>query len=213
MNSYEKRINLKGFGILVDDNFYIGKEQLFPFNRFYGYHAGVDLEIFPVEETVRVPVYAVSTGEVIYVGSLPGYGGVILQDLEGENHTALYGHIKIEGIKVGEKIIAGEILTYLGDVFSKETSKERKHLHLAIYKGKDLYFKGHEATQVQLNARWENPTSFLNSKRAILPQGGKSPKNHLVPPSPQNAIVKKDTGFFQSLFQIFKILLGKIKIS
>jgi len=209
MDSYKERLNLKEFGIFVDDDFYIGKESLFPFNRFHGYHAGVDLEIFSGEKTTKVPVYSTSTGQIIFSGNLPGYGGVILQNLDNENHTVLYGHVKIDRVKVGQKFTAGELLTYLGDGFSQETSKERKHLHFAIYEGKNLYFKGHELSLTALNAKWENPSIFLKNRGAIAPQEEKSP-SILTSPSPQNAIVKEKTSFFISLIQSLKNLLIKI---
>lgn len=85
--------------------------------------------------------------------------------------TALYGHIKISNLKfkVGNKVEAGKVLTYLGDEFSSETSKERKHLHFGIYKGTDIYFKGHEPSRDALYQRWEDPNKYLVEKRAILP--------------------------------------------
>ncbi len=130
MNHYFERQTLKGFGQLIDDEFYKGKEILFPFNRFYGYHAGVDLEYLPGEKDKNVPVYAITTGKIKYIGELDGYGGVILQDI-GVNRIALYGHVRIKKIShtVGEEVQSGAIITYLGDELSNETSKERKHLH------------------------------------------------------------------------------------
>ena len=47
MDRYHERQTVKGFGQLINDEFYKGKEDLFPSNRFYGYHAAVDLEAFP----------------------------------------------------------------------------------------------------------------------------------------------------------------------
>lgn len=170
MNRYFQRQHLKGFGQFIDDDFYKGKEHRFPYNRFYGYHAAADLEYFPEEKDEEVPVYAVTTGEIKYIDSLQGYGGIILQNIDDGN-TALYGHVKITNLsyKLGDEIEAGEILTYLGDEFSKETSKERKHLHFGIYKGTDIYFKGHEASQDALDRKWEDPTKYLMGKGAILP--------------------------------------------
>lgn len=176
MDSYFERQRLKGFGQFINDDFYKGKEHRFPFNRFYGYHAAVDLEYLPQELEKNIPVYAVTNGKIKYIGELDGYGGVILQDI-GLNKTALYGHVKTNDLqyKVGQEARAGEIITYLGDEFSSETSRERKHLHFGVYKGTDLYFKGHEASVDSLNRRWENPTTYLKEKGAILP-GSKDDK-------------------------------------
>jgi len=165
MDRYFERQTLKGFGQLIDDDFYKGKESLFPFNRFYGYHAAVDLEMIGDERKIDVPIYAVTTGKVKFIGNLQGYGGVILQDI-GDGRTALYGHVKTARIssKVGDEVGGGKILTYLGDEFSAETSKERKHLHFGIYKGKDLYFKGHELSHEQILSKWEDPNKYLKEK-------------------------------------------------
>lgn len=167
---YFERQGLKGFGQLIDDDFYKGKEARFPFNKFYGYHAAVDLEYLSQEEKKDIPVYAITNGAIKYIGELDGYGGVILQDI-GDDKTALYGHVKTDNLpyNVGQEIRAGQVVTYFGDEFSRETSKERKHLHFGIYKGTNLYFKGHEISQDALERRWENPTIYLKEKGAIEP--------------------------------------------
>ncbi|MBI3305184.1 M23 family metallopeptidase [Candidatus Parcubacteria bacterium] len=172
MDAHEARAYLKGFGQLIDTVFYEGQEELFPFNRFYGYHAGVDLEVSPSELSTRVPVYAVTSGTISYVGSLAGYGGVILLRLDGEATTALYGHVKITDLpyRVGDQVSAGSVLAHLGDAFSAETSRERKHLHFAIYRGTDQYFRGHESTPEQLSARWEDPLAYLLEHGAVSPR-------------------------------------------
>ncbi|MFC1711629.1 M23 family metallopeptidase [Patescibacteria group bacterium] len=174
MDKYFKRQTVKGFGDYIDDNFYKGKEKLFPYNRFYGYHAATDLEVNSSEIDKKVPVYAVSSGTITYIGTLSGYGGVILEELDNENNTVLYGHVKIKNlsIKVGDHIRVENdpvILTYLGDQFSSETSKERKHLHFGVYKGTDLYFKGHESSLNEVEKKWYDPNKFLKEKEAWDP--------------------------------------------
>jgi murein DD-endopeptidase MepM/ murein hydrolase activator NlpD len=181
MDKYYARQSLKGFGDFIDDNFYKGKEELFPYNRFYGYHSAVDLEVFPDEINKKVPVYAVTSGTIVYIGMLSGYGGVILLRPDNENCTVLYGHVKIKGLsfKVGDHINteAGPVvLTYLGDRFSSETSKERKHLHFGIHKGTDLYFRGHEISPARVAQKWYNPNDFLKEK------GASAPKTAVTPP-------------------------------
>ena len=174
MDKYYERQTVKGFGDYIDDNFYKGKEKLFPYNRFYGYHAAIDLEVFSGEIDKKVPVYAVSSGTITYIGTLPGYGGVILEELDNENDTVLYGHVKIKNlsIKVGDHITVETdptILTYLGDQFSSETSKERKHLHFGVYKGTDFYFKGHESSLSQVGKKWYDPNKLLKEKETLDP--------------------------------------------
>lgn len=218
MYDYNKRLSLKNFDILIDDKFYKGKESLFPYNRFYGYHAGVDLEAFAEASNRKIPVYAITKGKIIYIGSQKGYGGVILQRIDSEKLTALYGHVKIKDLsyKVGDEIQAGTTITYLGDAFSNETSKERKHLHFSIYKGNDLYFRGHEESLEKLHARWIDPTRLLQSKGAI------EPNNYAITAAPtisqvlqdklDNANIKKYS-FLNNLIEIFKRVLYRIGIA
>lgn len=218
MSDYKKRLSLKDFAVLIDNDFYKGKEHLFPYNRFYGYHAGVDLETLAGESNRKIPVYAITKGKVIYIGSQEGYGGVILQRIDNEKLTALYGHVKIKDLsyKVGDEIQAGTIITYLGDAFSNETSKERKHLHFSIYKGNDLYFRGHEESLEKLHARWIDPTRLLQSKGAI------EPNNYAITAAPtisqvlqdklDNANIKKYS-FLNNLIEIFKRVLYRIGIA
>ena len=209
MENYDKRQTVKGFGQYIDDNFYKGKEALFPYNKFYGYHAAVDLEVFPNELNMPVPAYAISSGTVTYVGTLSGYGGVILEKLDNENNTALYGHVRIKDIsyKVGDHINTDNgpvILTYLGDEFSAETSKERKHLHFGIYKGTDLYFVGHEPTLAQLEKRWVDPSTFLKEKKTVSPAATPAPTSSV----PNIAVSPKETkNFFSELISFIRQLL------
>lgn len=204
VDRYYMRQTVKGFGQLIDGNFYKGKERLFPFNRFYGYHAAVDLEVFADEKNQNIPVYAIYSGRILYFGLLEGYGGVILQEIENENRTALYGHVKIKNLKhqVGDKVSPGGVITFLGDEFSSETSKERKHLHFGILKGTGLYFSGHEVSLERLLAKWEDPNSYLKNKGAI--------SQPVLSSKSESVIVKKDVGFWDFLVENIKAFLKKL---
>lgn len=209
MDRYGQRQTVKGFGEFINDDFYKGKEDLFPFNRFYGYHAGVDLETFTNEKDKKVPVYAIYSGTITYIGALSGYGGVILQKLDNENITALYGHVKIKPLsfKVGDHItVVGNpvVLAFLGDEFSQETSKERKHLHFAIYKGIDLYFRGHENTISQLKTKWHDPTLFLKEKSAQNPSTAPLLKSSI---EQTEKLVEKNNNLLYIIFTWVKKLL------
>lgn len=203
MDKYTERQTVKVFGQFINDDFYKEKEELFPFNRFYGYHAGVDLEALRAEQTAKVPVYAIYSGTIIHVGVLPGYGGVVLQRLKNEDATALYGHVKIKDLffKVGDSITIDNkpiLLTFLGDEFSEETSKERKHLHLGIYKGANVYFRGHEESISRLSEKWYNPSAFLKERNA------KDPKEELFPAvfaSKEKKLVEKQNNILYTLFR------------
>lgn len=190
MDKYYERQTVKAFGDFIDDNFYKGKEALFPYNRFYGYHAAVDLETMANEKKPDTPVYAVYSGTITYIGTLEGYGGVILEKLDSQNSTVLYGHVRIAStpFKVGDHITSADkpvFLVDLGNEFSQETSGERKHLHFAIHKGIDLYFHGHEPSLAVLNAQWYNPNDYLKKKGAISPSETSPASSPTASQSPQ----------------------------
>jgi murein DD-endopeptidase MepM/ murein hydrolase activator NlpD len=167
----------------IDRGFYIGKENIFP-TQYTGYHSGTDLEILPGEENILVPVYAITTGKIIFIGMVSGYGGVILQTLNNNGFTALYGHLKIDtvNLKVGDTVNAGASLAYLGEGFSYQTGGERKHLHLGIYKGSGLYFHGYETNINLLQKLWVDPVQFLKDKSAIDPVPGQIQTSTLLVP-------------------------------
>lgn len=205
MDKYYERQTVKAFGDFIDDNFYKGKETLFPYNRFYGYHAAVDLETFPHEKKPDTPVYAVYSGTITYIGTLSGYGGVILEKLDGQNVTALYGHVRISSTpyKVDDHITPGGkpvFLVNLGNEFSTETSGERKHLHFAVHKGTDLYFHGHEPSLAVLNAQWYNPNDYLKEKGAISPNTTSPTPSSTVSPATQNNQAAPQLAKSQSIF-------------
>lgn len=208
MTKIDERATVKGFGMYIDNNFYQNHlANEFP-NHFYGYHAAQDLESLSSEKvnSVTVPVYFVTSGTISYIGNLTGYGGVVLVQLDGRNDTALYGHVKISGIKykIGEHVQVDKptILTYLGNGFSSETSSERKHLHLGIYKGQDLYFHGHEATKQILESKWYNPTDYLKSKNAqtIEKQTPSSTPRPAVVSFPKPNILQRLVNFLRKVF-------------
>lgn len=210
MDKYYERQTVKGFGDYIDDNFYKGKEKLFPYNRFYGYHAAIDLEVFPDEIDQKIPVYAVTSGTITYIGMLSGYGGVILEKLDNQIDTALYGHVKIENLpfKVGDHLKVDNdpiILTYPGDQFSSETSKERKHLHFGIHRGTDLYFKGHESSLSQLEKNWYDPNKYMKEKNASDPMPKPSPT---IPFKNTNVNSEEKKSFFYLLFSFIKRLIN-----
>ncbi len=212
MDKISERATLKGFGTLANDAFYKGRENLFP-TKFYGYHAGQDLESLSSEkaDSVLVPFYAVTDGTIIYIGTLKGYGGVILERLDDGQHVALYGHIKIpNNLNINNRIKAGDLISYLGNNFSIETSGERKHLHFAIHKGTDEYFHGHEPNVSILNSQWEDPILFLKNLGAIEPGSKSSPVTSSSNLSNTNNLLqKKNQSFLSWIIEFFKKLLGR----
>ena len=206
MTQVDQRATVKGFGEYIDNNFYSSHPASeFP-NHFFGYHAAQDLETFTNEkqDSNNTPVYFVTSGTILYIGSLSGYGGVILLKLDGTQDTALYGHVRITNLKysVGQhvKVDKPTVLTYLGTGFSAETSGERKHLHFGVYKGQDLYFHGHEANKTVLNSRWYNPIDYLREKNA---QAIEQPINKTPAESPNNhksTIIERLLSFLRNIF-------------
>ncbi|EKE20679.1 MAG: hypothetical protein ACD_7C00505G0006 [uncultured bacterium] len=154
-----ERLTKKPFGIFITpDNSPVQPE------KFSGYHTGADFEIFPEEENIDVIIEAVCSGKLLAKRYATGYGGVAVQscDLEGEPITVVYGHLKLDSIKValGDDIAIGEALGVLGKAYSPETSGERKHLHLGFHKGIEINILGYVSKKSALSG-WLDPTIFL----------------------------------------------------
>lgn len=155
-------------------------------------------------------IYAISSGTISYIGPVAGYGGLILEKINNEDITALYGHLKLSNLnlKAGDKIITGQVIAYLGDAFNTETGGERKHLHFGIYKGQDLYFKGYENIYVELSNKWLDPLMYLENKGAILPAvipNSIIPQPTIIPLPQQN----KPT-IFDLIFLFLRNIFSKI---
>lgn len=169
MTSYAARITNRGYGKVIthndDDTLACGAD-------FEGYHTGDDLEVPDNELESEVPVYAVANGTVRQRSNVNGYGGLIVIEhtLEGQTVTAYYGHINLAQTTLtpGSSVRAGERISILGKGCSSETDGERKHLHFAIHKGKDVAVKGYINSRDELND-WINPLDTLNRLGAKNP--------------------------------------------
>jgi murein DD-endopeptidase MepM/ murein hydrolase activator NlpD len=165
ITGYRARLQFRDFGKLVTP---AQAKQLpcgFPFS---GYHTGDDLEITPEEQNQEIPVYAVTSGQIISAGNVSGYGGLIVMRWPG--YTAYYGHISLPslGVSGGQEVTAGQKLAVLGNACSAQTDFERKHLHFAIHKGDTIDVRGYVQDTSELNA-WENPNLFLVREEAKEP--------------------------------------------
>lgn len=60
------------------------------------------------------PVRAVYSGKVLHVGSLPGYGDLIIIG-HGENYHSIYAHLEQIVTTVGEKVRKGQVIGKSGD--------------------------------------------------------------------------------------------------
>lgn len=156
-----ERVTKKPFGIYVTP-----KNSPVQPERFAGYHTGTDFEIFPGEEDLDVTVFALKDGKVLYKQWVNGYGGVLIQSATIDNNpvTILYGHLNIGSIdkKIGDNLAEGERIGVLGKGYSQETGGERKHLHLAVYRGKNINLRGYVSDRRQLNS-WMNPMDVLSA--------------------------------------------------
>lgn len=144
------RITTKTFGIYVaPQNSPIQPE------KFIGYHAGTDFEIFPDEADKDVSVFAICTGKIVLKRLAQGYGGVLVQacTLDDQAVTVAYGHLKLTSIapNIGDTLAEGENFAVLGKAYSDDTNGERKHLHLGIKKGTLIDLHGYVQNKTELS--------------------------------------------------------------
>jgi murein DD-endopeptidase MepM/ murein hydrolase activator NlpD len=152
VDDFKNRITKKSFGDYITP-----KNSSVQPERFNGYHTGVDVEYEDVE--VDVLVRSIADGIVLYSGWISDYGGVVVvnHEIEENNYTVIYGHIKqLSLIKKGIEVIAGEQIGVLGEGRTRETDGERKHLHFGLYKGGEINFKGYVQNEDELS-RWLDP--------------------------------------------------------
>jgi len=153
------RITKKPFGIYITP----ATSPVQP-ERFAGYHTGVDLETYPSEQNIDVPVKALCDGTLLMARYASGYGGVAVErcTLGGQAVTVIYGHIRLASVapKVGDQLKAGDFLANLGTGYSSETDGERKHLHLGIHKGTSINILGYVQAKSELSG-WVDPAQYL----------------------------------------------------
>jgi len=153
------RITKKPFGIFITP-----KTSPVQPERFAGYHTGTDLETYPSEQNIDVPVRALCDGKLLVARFASGYGGVAVESctLDGQAVTVVYGHIRLASVapKIGAQIKAGDFLANLGTGYSNETDGERKHLHLGIHKGTSVNILGYVQSKSELSG-WIDAAQYL----------------------------------------------------
>lgn len=159
LDKAKERITKKPFGIYITrENSPVKPE------RFSGYHAGTDFEIFANELNTDVPVKSICGGNILRKEIISGYGGVLIVGCKigKESITVLYGHLNLESIskRVGDSFIAGEVIGNLGKDKSNETDGERKHLHLAIHNGLNINYSGYVFSKDNLDG-WIDPCEYF----------------------------------------------------
>ena len=154
-----ERVTKKPFGIFITPQ----NSPVQP-EKFRGYHASADFEIFPEELDIDVPVSAVCPGKLALKKYASGYGGVAVQNctLSGSSITVIYGHLKLASISAssGDDIKVGDIIGILGADKSTETNGERKHLHLGFHKGTSISLLGYVQSQSELSG-WIDPCLYI----------------------------------------------------
>jgi len=154
---FKERITKKPFGVYITP-----KSSPVQPEKFTGYHTGTDVEYQDI--TADVPVFAITSGIVIFSGHVNGYGGVIIirHQFQNKDLLALYGHLKPSSLIPKDSVVkAGDTIAILGKGFSSETDGERKHLHFAILKSDKIDFRGYVQKQPEL-AGWIDPLTLYN---------------------------------------------------
>lgn len=153
------RVTKKPFGVYITrENSPVKPE------RFSGYHAGADFEIFPKELNIDVPIKSVCKGKILKKDNIDGYGGVVITACVFDNQdvTIIYGHLNLSSVKknVGDEYLSGETIGNLGKNKSSETDGERKHLHLGIHKGSNINYAGYVFSKENLDS-WIDPCKYF----------------------------------------------------
>jgi len=111
-----------------------------------------------------VPVFTICRGPLLVKEYASGYGGVAVQacELNGNDITVIYGHLKLDSITAikSRQLEAGIQIGILGRGYSQETDGERKHLHLGIHKGANIDIKGYVQTPAELD-QWIDVAKYL----------------------------------------------------
>ncbi len=98
-------------------------------------HSGID-----IAASTGTPIGAASAGEVLYAGSMRGYGNVVIID-HGNNLTTVYGHMSKMSCSENQKVAKGSIIGYVGMT--------------GITTGPHLHF------EVRVNGNTVDPMSYL----------------------------------------------------
>lgn len=100
-----------------------GRHKNTDFNT-YTFNSGIDISA-PLGQVVR----AAGSGEVIYTGSIKGYGQIIIID-HGGRVTTLYAHLSKILIDIGDKVKKEQIVGQVGD--SGGVSSTRLHFEVRV---------------------------------------------------------------------------------
>ena len=100
-----------------------GRQKNTDFNT-YTFNSGIDISA-PLGQVV----HAAGSGDVIYTGSIKGYGQIIIID-HGGRITTLYAHLSKILIDIGDKVKKGQLIGQVGD--SGGVSSTRLHFEVRV---------------------------------------------------------------------------------
>ena len=109
--------------------------RVHPILGVYKLHTGVD-----IPAPGGTPIYAAKAGDVIDAGYKVGYGRCVTID-HGNNESTLYAHQSGIAVSIGQKVVRGEIIGYVGST--------------GFSTGNHLHF------EVRINNVPQNPLNFL----------------------------------------------------
>ncbi|MDL2309656.1 M23 family metallopeptidase [Parabacteroides sp. OttesenSCG-928-B22] len=93
-----------------------------PIYRVPRFHAGMDFSA-----KIGTEIYATGDGTITYAGWKQGYGNCIVIN-HGYGYETLYGHMNKFGVRVGQKVVRGQIIGEVGNT-GKSTGP---HLHYEV---------------------------------------------------------------------------------
>ncbi len=99
-----------------------------PLSKKIKFHHGLD-----IANDYDTPIYASANGEVIFTGTLSGYGNSIKID-HGYGYMTLYGHLKEILVKVGDKINRHQQIALMGN--SGRSTGPHLHYEVRIFNKK-----------------------------------------------------------------------------
>lgn len=100
-----------GYGMRID-----------PIYRTPHFHSGMDFSA-----KIGTDIYATGNGKVVYSGWKQGYGKCVIID-HGFGYETLYGHMNKFNVRVGQKVVRGEVIGEVGNT-GKSTGP---HLHYEV---------------------------------------------------------------------------------
>ena len=97
------------------------------------YHLGVD-----IANSIGTPVVAAADGVVSYVGSMNGYGNVVMvtHSIEGQEFTSVYGHLSGFNSSVGDVVSKGTQIARMGNTGNSTGPHVHFEIHVGEWNGK-----------------------------------------------------------------------------